>query len=314
MRKRACALLAVLLWGVGALGALDSHVGTVLSSVGEAAIDAFGKGVYIPVEAGDALYRDTVLRTGPSGSMALRLDEVRLEVPPGSTVRVEELLAAGRRRRGLGWFQVVLAVIGNIAGSGEEAGEEVVLGSRAFEVPDSELGFEWAEEEDEDELAWKAARADLDQLSFAAALRTLLGIRDPDGLDEALPGEVDYLIGTCYFQLGNYGDAALRLERAYGSIARSGLGCAVLPYCKNLLFQLGAADYLLGREASSAERLETLLKAGPPPEVRPYLYLFLIRALRGSGRTREARARLEEAQREFRGTPFEPEIKQLSTP
>lgn len=265
MRRILVLLLFIL---AGALtAAAETRVGTVTSVIGPVSIDAFGKGAFIAAVKGDPLYSSTIIRTGPNGRAVLDLQGQAQEVPPGATVKVADLAAAGTRKGGLSWFAAVGRLVRSFAGAAQDKSGELVLGSRAANASE-DTGMDWELEETDPAVLLPEARKSIEGGSYAAALETL-GKADTTGSDPGLAWQVSFWKGFCYFQEEDYPDAVAHLSAAYGQTG-SGAASAAPADREMLLFQLGSSLYLVGREKDAAPVLSAYLREFPDGQFAGY--------------------------------------------
>jgi tetratricopeptide (TPR) repeat protein len=261
-------VLFLLLFAVTALVAAQARMGTVTAIIGTVSIDAFGKGAFIAAMKGDVLYASTILKTGVNGRATLDLLGQAQEVPPGGTVKIGDLAAAGARKGGLSWFAAVGKLLKSFADASRRTEDDAVLGSRAGEIKnDDSAEMDWDVEETDAAALFAPARKSIEAGGYAAALETLAKAEAPR--DRAVAWQLSFWRGYCYFQVEDYSDAVRHLSAArdlgdtsprIGSAAERAM----------LLFQLGYSLYLTGKEKEAAVALSSSLVESPDGPCAPY--------------------------------------------
>jgi tetratricopeptide (TPR) repeat protein len=302
-------LLACLLCAVPLLA--QTKIGSVRSFSGDVTIDAFGKGTFIKVVEGDALYASTVLKAGADGRATLDLQGAKKEVPPGALVKISDLVAANSKKSGLGWFAAMGKLIKSFSEASQAKEEDLVLGSRAAEVEskDSGAGMEWEADETDAAAVLPEARKTIDAGGYTGALQMLGKVEAPS--DPALSFQLAFWKGFCYYQLEDYTDAAASFSDAY---ARQGTGRAALSTTAeraSLLFQLGSSFFILGREKDAVPILAEYLVSNADEPLAPYATLLLARSLLASGDGSRARVVAANAAKKYKGTDLEREFASL---
>ena len=311
MKKTLAALLFCSLVVAWSAGAADSSFGKVISFSGRLLIDSFGKGTFIAAIRGDLLYKATVLRTEADGRAMIELQGRSQEIPPAATVRIADLLAAGARKGGLGWF----AALGNLVKSFSEASQkkedELTLGSRAGDASQGQGGneIEWEVEETDASRLLPDAQKEIGLSNYSAALAELAKADVPS--DPAVAWDLSFWKGFCYYQLEDYADAARCHSDASNRMKASGTLLGSLQNRRMLLFQLGSSQFLLGQEKASIPLFDAYLAERSSDAYEPYAYLFLARALAAAGDAGRARTVAEEASRKYKGTALEGEFTAL---
>jgi hypothetical protein len=192
----------------------DTKLGSVQAFSGDVTIDAFGKGSFLKVITGDALYASTVLRSGPDGRATIEVQGTKQEIPPGALVRITDLVSASAKRNGLGWFAAVGKLIKSFSEASQAKEDDLVLGSRAAEVSeDADKGMEWQGDETDAAAALPTARKYIEDGGYMTALQELSKAAMPS--DPRLVFELLFWKGFCYYQVGDYPDAAKNLSDAH---------------------------------------------------------------------------------------------------
>jgi hypothetical protein len=261
-------VLFLLLFAVTALAAAQARLGTVTAIIGTVSIDVFGKGAFIAAVKGDVLYASTILKTGTSGRATLDLQGRTREVPPGATVKISELAAAGARKGGLPWFAAVGKLVKSFADASQRKEEDAVLGSRAAEITSAEsTDMDWDVEETDAAVLIPQARKSIEAGGYAAALETLAKADVPR--DRTMAWQLSFWRGYCFFQVEDYPDAVRHLSAARDLGAPSPrLGSAAERAM--LLFQLGSSLYFTGKESEAAAALDASLAEAPDGPCAPY--------------------------------------------
>jgi TolA-binding protein len=300
----ACSLCAVPLLA-------QTKVGSVRSSSGDVTIDAFGKGTFIKVVEGDALYASTVLKAGSDGRAILDVQGTIKEIPPGALVKISDLVAAGAKKSGLGWFAAVGKLIKSFSEASQAKEEDLVLGSRAAEVDskDSDQGMEWDGDETEAASILAGARKTIDSGSYSTALQKLQKAEAPS--DPALSFQLAFWKGFCYYQLEDYTDAAASFSDAYARQGTSREAVGTAAERASLLFQLGSSYFFLGREKDAVPILAEYLTHNADGPLAPYATLLLARSLLASGDGNRARSIAIAAAKKYKGTDLESDFASL---
>jgi len=290
--------------------AAQTKVGTVSSVSGEVSIDAFGKNVFVAAIKGDVLYASSVLRTGASGRAKIEIGGATRDIPPGALVKVADLAAAGATKSKEGWLAGLGRVIRTFVAAAQKKEEPQVLGSRAADVSSEEADLGWMVEETDAEVALPEARSLALSGEYASALEKLGSAETPE--DPSVAWDLSYWRGFCFYQLEDYGDAAVNLEAAYtlGTSLRQPFGDAgsrsALP------FLLASSWYLLGKEDAAIPVLDAAVKAEPTGSYTPYSTLLLAEALAKTGNTVRSKAVAAEALKTYKGTELEADFAALA--
>jgi TolA-binding protein len=308
MKKRIVPLvLACLLCAVPLIA--QTKLGSVKSFSGDVTIDAFGKGTFLKVIVGDALYASTVLKAGPDGHAILDVRGATKEIPPGALVKIADLVSASARKGGLTWFAAVGKLIKSFSEASKAKEEDLVLGSRAEEAPAAEAGVEWAGDESDASSILPEARKAIDNGGYSDALQRLQKVDMPS--DPGLAFELLYWKGFCYFQLEDYPDATACFSGAYERLGPSRNAAGTPDERGFLLFQLGSSYFFLGKEKEAVPVLGEYLSDNANEPLAPYATLLLARSLAASGDGTRARAVARDAAKKYKGTDLEGEFASL---
>lgn len=288
----------------------QTKLGTVKSFSGDVTIDAFGKGTFIKVIEGDALYASTVLRAGPDGHAKLDVRGTTKEIPPGALVKIADLMSASARKGGLAWFAAVGKLIKSFSEASQAKEDDLVMGSRAAEVApsDTESTMQWEGDTDAASIL-PEARKTIDTGDFDAALEKLNKAEMPS--DPARAFELLYWKGFCYFQLEDYPDATTCFSDAYTRLGPSRDAVSTPDQRSFLLFQLGSSYFFLGKEKEAVPVLAQYLADNADAPLAPYATLLLARSLAASGDAGRARSLAVAAAKKYRGTDLESEFVSL---
>ena len=261
-------VLLLCVFACAAQAPAEARMGTVKSIIGSVSIDAFGKGAFIAAAKGDDLYASTVLKTGANGRATLDLQGQLSEVPPGATVKIAELVAAGAKKGGLKWFAAVGKLVKSFADASQRKEEDLVLGSRAAEVSGGDsTGMVWEVEETDATVLIPQARKSIEAGSYASALGTLAKAETPD--DPSVAWQLSFWKGFCYFQVEDYSDAVRHLSAARERW--KSLPWLATPADRAmLLFQLGSSLYLVGNEKEAGTVLGSYLAEFPDGQFAQY--------------------------------------------
>ena len=307
MKRTALSVLACLVCSAALFA--QAKIGTVKAFSGDVTIDAFGKGSFIKVIEGDALYGSTVLKAGPDGRAVLDLQGVEKEVPPGAVVKISDLQSASAKKRGLAWFAAVGRLIKSFSEASGAGEQDLVMGSRAGDAAPGDRGssMEWEGDTDAASIL-PQARKTIDAGDFDGALQMLGKAEMPP--DPVRAFELLYLKGFCYFQLEDYPDATACFSDAYTRLGSS--RDAVTPEQRSfLLFQLGTSYFFLGREKEAVPVLAQYLAENADAPLAPYATLLLARSLAASGDQGRARALAGAAAKKYKGSELESEFASL---
>ncbi len=307
MRKRV-ALLVVLFIGASQAFA-ETAIGTVSESEGTAAIDSFGKGAFIAVIPGDVLYPSSVVKTGPGGRVVIDLKGTRREIPPGATVEVADLLAAGERRGALSWFSALGKILKSFSATTGKQETEKTLGSKAANAGEEEQPL-WELGETDPEALLPKALESIAAGRYGDALATLGRAEQP--ADQWLRWDLLFWKGFSYYQMEDYGDAAACLSSARDLEKTSAITLGTPSSRATLLFQLGSSYFLLGQEKQSVPVLDMYLAGNPGGQYAPYATILLARALAATGDAARARSVAADGAARYRGTDFEKELSSLA--
>ena len=287
----------------------ETKLGTVKSFSGDVTIDAFGKGTFIKVIEGDALYASTVLMAGPNGRAVIDVQGTVKEIPPGARVKISDLVSASTRKGGLAWFAAVGKLIKSFSEASQAKEEDLVMGVRSEKAPSSDAGsMEWAGDTDAASIL-PEARKTIDAGDFDAALQKLGKAEMPS--DPALSFELLFWRGFCYFQLEDYPDATACFAAAYTRLGPSRDAVSTPDQRSFLLFQLGSSYFFLGKEKEAVPILAEYLKDNPDAPLAPYATLLLTQSLAASGDQARARSLASAAAKKYKGTDLEAEFASL---
>ena len=309
MKRSALVLLALVF--AAALLSADTKLGSIQSFSGTVTIDAFGKGAFIAVVKGDVLYSSSVLNTGAAGRSRIELNGQVLEIPPGATVKISDLVSTSAKKGGLGWFAAVGKMLKSFSAATQQNDTERVLGSRAAEIGQEGAGeTEWEVEETDAVTILPDARKSIEAGSYSSALEKLAKAEAP--ADPAVSWDLSFWKGYCYYQVEDYGDAGANLAAAY-ALSRSSKTVLGSPGNRGtLLFQLGSSYFLLGREKDAGPVLDTYLDENPDGQYAPYATLLLARSLAAAGDTYRARSIAADAVKKYKGSDLENEFASLA--
>jgi tetratricopeptide (TPR) repeat protein len=305
MRNRHLAPI-LLLFTAAALFA-EPQVGTITSLSGRVQIDAFGKGAFIKAIQGDILYAASVIKTDPDARAAIDVQGKTQQIPPGATVAVQDLISSTQKKGS--WFTAFTGLIKSFSNASQKGNEEVVAGSRAAEVG-SQPEDEWMTEESGAEEALALAQKDIGKGDWSSALSRLVMAEPPS--DPSLAWDLSFWKGYCFYQMGDYRDAAAALSPAYDALSSARAAPPSAEHRRLLLFQLGASWFLLGQEKRAVPLFETLVADRSDDASQPYAYLLLARSLAASGDAARSRSVAQEAQKKYRGTDLEKELAALA--
>jgi TolA-binding protein len=288
----------------------DTKLGSLQAFSGDVTIDAFGKGSFLKVIKGDALYASTVLRSGPDGRATIEVQGTKQEIPPGALVRISDLVSASAKRNGLGWFAAVGKLIKSFSEASQAKEDDLVLGSRAAEVSeDADKGMEWQGDETDAAAALPTARKYIEDGGYMTALQELSKAAMPS--DPRLVFELLFWKGFCYYQVGDYPDAAKNLSDAHTRTQSPGASAGTPEERGSLLFQLGSSYFFLGREKDAVPILREYIAGNPDGPYAPYATLLLARSLLASGDGSRARSIAIDAVKKYKGTDLEGEFASL---
>jgi tetratricopeptide (TPR) repeat protein len=292
-----------------ALLSADTKLGSVQSFSGTVTIDAFGKGAFIAVVKGDVLYALSVLRTGAPGRARIELNGQILEIPPVATVKISDLISAGGRKGGLGWFAAVGKMLKSFSAASRENDTDRVLGSRAENKSQAEEP-EWEVEETDPLTILPDARKSIESGSYSSALEKLARAETPS--NPSVSWDLSFWKGYCYYQLEDFGDAAAHLAAAY-ALSRSSKTATGSPGNREtLLFQLGSSYYLLGREKDAVPVLDAYRAENLDGQYAPYADLLLARSLASAGEAGRSRSIAADAVKKYKGSDLESEFASLA--
>jgi tetratricopeptide (TPR) repeat protein len=285
-RHRESAFLFVLLLLPVVVLSAQSPVGSIRDLYLDVEIDAFGSGDFIEAVPGEALYRESVIRTGYESWAYLTVDGESRSVGPLSVTPVDTFLNTRRRGKGEGFFSRLLQQLTRSLAPPEE--EEIVAGGRAAEVEGPTTS--WVFELDADEL-YRDALGYLDAGDYDLAVESLRLIDFPDEGDFSIE---DYYVNLSYALMG-IGDfyAAMEASFAYGRAEPNPSEVGVLTPRLQLLAGLSA--FYVGDDRVAASALDAYLERVPLAEAAPDAVVARISLLRNSGAPAQANRLLAEA-------------------
>jgi TolA-binding protein len=246
----------------------EARMGKITSIAGTVSIDAFGKGAFITAVNGDDLFASTILKTGTGGRATLDLQGRVFDVPPGATVKIAELAAAGAKKGGLPWFAAVGKLVKSFTDASQRKESDLVLGTRAANASAGDsTESEWEVEESEAAVLIPQARKSIETGGYASALETLAKAETPD--DPALAWQLSFWKGFCFYQVEDYPDAVTHLSAAREKV-KSSPQLAAPAERAMLLFQLGSSLYLVGNGKEAAAVLGSYLSEFPDGQFAQY--------------------------------------------
>jgi hypothetical protein len=285
----------------------EAKIGSVQSISGDVALDAFGKGSFIPAILGDALYPGSVVRTGGNGRATLMLNNEAKEVPPGALVKVAELSAASSKKQQQKWFAALGNVIRSLTEAAQTKETDLVLGSRAADVSSNDNGdMDWEVEETDASVILPKAQKAIETANYASALEQLGKAEPPT--NAALAWKLSFWRGFCYYQVDDFGDAAAHLAAAWSLTEASNPPPEEAASRSALPFLLGSSWFMLGQEKTALPFLDQYLAQDPQGRYAPYSTLLLAKALASTGNRTRSRSVAVEGARKYKGTDLESEF------
>ena len=127
---------------------MNDEIGKVIDYSGEVLIDTFEKGTFIQVVREDLLYKDSVIKTGTKGTVFIHPGNFQLEIPPGSMIKVSDLLSSESEKNNFIWFQSLLDLFKDILESPDNFQEKAALGGRAEQFEPEDIV--WMNDEETD--------------------------------------------------------------------------------------------------------------------------------------------------------------------
>ncbi|MAG13009.1 MAG: hypothetical protein CMN78_00245 [Spirochaetales bacterium] len=298
------AFLVALLPAIQTVAIGETRVGEIQSVEGPVTFDAYATGKFIAAMPGDALFEQSVIKTGFEGRAELLIGGERFTIPPDTEARIETLLESRRKQRKVGWLSSFIKYVGRWVSSSWKEEETAVLGGRASKS-EASTDF-WVTEDD---VFLVKARELIAEEDYAEALEMLEAIQFAP--EDALPGEVEYLKGHLYYSMGFYEEATWHLGNADFEIEKSGYNFSEIPFYTLLHFERASSHYFSG-DYDMSQSILTVLIQGGPGELEPYALLMLAQVLREAGNITESRRLAEEALGSYRGTPFEADFSVLA--
>ena len=306
MTKKCLPLLLFLV--VGAIGASGEEiVGKLLSIEGEVGIDTFGSGDFISAYPGDTIYGTTVIETEVDSSALIIVNDREVTVPPDSKIEIASIAVAQRKRAKLGWFSSLVAAVKSVFGSSERE-EEIMLGGRASEAPSSD-DLEWALDDEDDEVLFEEGLTLVEDGNYLEAINKFSLIMFPK--DITLPGELDYWLGVCLYQLENYEKAREIFSQARIGATGSGIPMESASFYPSLLFHGGVANYMTENQMLAVEWFEELIHSGQAGDFEPFAYLLTVNAYREMNQNSRANDYLKAGLDKYLGSDYEDEFRAL---
>lgn len=241
----------------------QERVGRIESIVGYAEIDAFGTGRFIAAQAGDLLYRSTVLRTDYESWLGMEVAGTTYEVAPSSTTRVTTFVTDRRRQAGAGLLgRLLRGIVDSLAPPEEDVAD---FGGRASDAgfPNS-IGSLFVVDIVPDE-EYSAGRQALEGGDYRTAVDHLRRIEYPEDGTFSL---TEYYVSLSYalLGLGDF-DAAVRAAFDYALEEPSPENVPHLPARLQLIVAIGAYyagdDRLADRASADYVRKLGLEEADP---------------------------------------------------
>lgn len=286
------------------------EIGKVISVSGEVLFDVQGTGTFIKLQAGDALYDQSVLKMGGDGQASITVNNKEHVLPPLTIIKLADLLSADLSRRGIdqGVYRQLLdfleAVFKRIFANVDKKEKGTIESKQAAGAnPD------FLTEQNLDNELLLTAKANLLKKAYVKALVSLAAIKNPSALN-ALPGEFFLLKGLSYFLLGYFRQADEFLKQAAGQVnpeARSAEEAGML------LFLPGVTAYFFKEDNNAISYFKKVLLLKEAGELKPYGYYFLCHALLGTGQKAEAKTYLLTALDRFKNHPLNKEWTRLLT-
>ena len=278
---------AVFMWLILAVcvgGWAESEVGEVRAVEGSVSIDILGTDSFIPAMVEDPIFENTVIKTGFESSAVLFINGEEFSIPAEATIRVDALIATGKKKRGARWFSSILNAIRNVLGKKDDGEKTTVLGGRASEAVETRPT--WVLDEDDDDSLFEKARELINEESYSEAI---------DRLDQilfqpmnALAGEVAYLRGHALYMTGLFDMASLDFRDAIEELALEKIPESSVSFGVPLRFEYASAQYLLGNVEDATAILDPISKFRNH-DLEPYILAIFASALSESGKSAEAK-------------------------
>jgi tetratricopeptide (TPR) repeat protein len=268
-------MLFALLSGLNADN-VSKQAGKVLVINGQVWLDAFGNNDFVEAIQGDWLYEKSVLKTGKESKAVIQLGQHQKTVPAQTSLSIKELLDVEVNEKDFKWFKDIKEILGATLDALLNGEESVALGSKGNDQAKNSSLFTLLEDNQTDIDALNAARLDMNEKQYAAALLSLGKITSSEKLG-FYTGEYAYLKGVCYFQMSEYKKAQAALKSSYQSVQREINQKGFKPYfVMPLLFQLASSHYLLNEAPDAIDYFQKFLTLPEEHAYKPYAYLFLI--------------------------------------
>jgi tetratricopeptide (TPR) repeat protein len=253
------------------------------------------------------LYRSSIVSTGPGSTAVVVVNGEKSVVPPQSSLVVDSLIGSRERIGRFGWLKSLTRAVKSAFNAITGKENAVVMGGRANNSGENdEIGWVM---EDEDEQTFAEAMLLIEDGAYAEAIADLKLIVDP--LPGAfLPGEIEFWVGYCQYQLENYAEADKAHKTALDEIQASPTDPEFYKYYHELLFQAGSARYLIGDFAGAVGPME-LLAQTEDDRYAAYTYLILIDSLTEIGSKDRAREFLQYAQSHLSGSGYDEQFADL---
>jgi tetratricopeptide (TPR) repeat protein len=288
----------------------ETKVGAILSVSGAVTMDPFGKRAPIAPVKGDLLYASTILKTGTDGRAMIELQGATREIPPGTTVKIADLLSTGVKNRGLAPFELAGRVLRSFSAAWGQKATEKVLGTKANKTEQASDEPSWEDGETDAATILAKARESIEAEMYDAALRELAAADRPS--DPALARDLLFWKGFCNFQLENYSEAAASLSAANSLSSSSKSTVSTSADRGTLLFQLASSYYLLGQGKSAIPPLDAYLAENPDGPYAPYATVLLAKALDATGDISRARAVAADGAGRYKGSDLEKEFASIA--
>lgn len=279
------------------------EVGTVISFSGPVLIDAFGNGTFIDVVENDVLYPESVLKTGNSAYVVIKIGNLTNEIGPDQLIILADLISHEQDKE---WLKSIMLTIGNILDYYFIEEDTRPFGARGDKNND-EL-FKWEDELNHELNDIKTIKEKIKQKKYNSAL-DLTTEKDNTDDPEVVTEEIQYLKGYCYFQLKDY-------EKAdeYLSTLSMNLTEAIKSYTSedkrahSQLLMLGLSNYLTNDYEQAIIYLKDLLKLYKKNKeqiITPYIHWILVDAYNAIGDKQQANKYMKLVDKAFKNTQLE---------
>ena len=285
MKPLRVVVVAVVALTVHGVAVAQQPVGRLTDIVGPVEIDAFGTGRFIRAQTNDALYRESVVRTGSGGRAIARIGDVAHPIAESTTVAVSSLVAA-ERPAGRGFVRRIVDGIANALGPPRQ--EAVAAGTDRADRPERLTGSA----DFTDGVALLRARR------FADAIGRL------DRIDvDIWPWMYDFSVEDHYAYLTvaliGSGDPAGAIDNAFDFLMAAPAPSLVDRLPPRLVVLVGLAADQTGDERLAATAADHRLELATPESVA-----FVIGALRVLGYTDDAAVLEREARTQRPGVDW----------